>query len=398
MRQFDDRKGTRINQPLHAAGIPGGEELSRRGFLGCCLRAGTGLCAAGMVGQALLAAGQTRRLKEALYYRPLGNGRTQCTLCPNACVRSSGEVGSCHSRGNWKGKYYSLVYGRPCVIALDEVEKCPLNHFQIEGKAFSIATAGCNLTCDYCQNWAFSQAGPEDVQKSYDLSPEEVVDKAVENKAGAVAYFYTEPTVYYEYMLDVAKLARGKGLKNVVVTAGYIDADPLKRLLPYVDAVTMGLKGWNEDFYRKYIGGELKYVKEAVEVLAGAKDVWWEVVTLLVPTLNDKMQEVADMAKWLLDTAGAERPLHFTRFRPEYRLKRLPMTPAATLTTAREAAMQQGLRYVYVGNLPGHEGASTYCPGCGKMIVERLGFTVLSKKILKGNCAYCGYRIGGVWL
>jgi pyruvate formate lyase activating enzyme len=371
--------------------------LSRRDLLACFLRASAGLCAAGPLLRMAHAAERTN-LKEALYWQPLSGGRTQCLLCPNKCIRGDGAAGMCRARGNRGGKYYSLAYGRPCVIALDEVEKCPLNHFQIQGKAFSIATAGCNLACKYCQNWTFSQAGPDEVPKSYEMTPQEVVAKAVENKAGAVAYFYTEPTVYYEYMFDIARLAHARNLKNVMVTAGYINPEPLKAVLPYIDAVVMGLKGWDEKYYRDYIGGELAPVKETIKILAAAKNVWWEVVTLIIPTLNDDMDRVAGMAAWLQETAGPERPLHFTRFRPEYKLKQLPMTPAATLTRARETAMKAGLKYVYVGNMPGHEGGNTYCPRCGKLLVERLGFTVLKKEIRGGKCAFCGYQIGGIWL
>jgi pyruvate formate lyase activating enzyme len=371
---------------------------TRREFLTRCALAGAGACAFAAVGRSAWGQTPPTNLREALYYRRVGEGKTQCLLCPNQCVRGRGEDGMCHARGNRNGGYYSLVYGRPCVVAMDEVEKCPLNHFQVAGKAFSIATAGCNLTCQYCQNWTFSQAGPNDVPKVYDLSPQAVVAEAVRNKAGAVAYFYTEPTVYYEYMLDTAKLARQRGLKNVMVTAGYISPEPLKALLPWVDAVTFGLKGWNEEFYRKYIGCELGHVKESVRALAASKGVWWEVVTLVLPSLNDDMGEIAAMSAWLRETAGAEVPLHLTRFRPEYRLKRLAMTPAATLTAARETAMKAGLKYVYVGNMPGHEGGDTYCPKCGKKVVERIGFTVAKKSLAGGRCVHCGQVIKGVWL
>lgn len=370
---------------------------TRREFLSRCALAGAGVCAFAALGRSAWGQTATMNLREALYYRRLADGRTQCTLCPNLCTRGKGEDGLCHARGNRNGTYYSLVYSRPCVVAMDEVEKCPLNHYQVPGKAFSIATAGCNLTCQYCQNWSFSQAGPNDVPKAYDLTPQGVVAEAVRNKAGAIAYFYTEPTVYYEYMLDTAKLARQRGLKNVMVTAGYISPEPLKALLPHIDAVTFGLKGWNEEFYRKVIGCELGHVKDSIRILAAAKGVWWEVVTLVLPGLNDDMTELGAMAAWLRETAGDEVPLHFTRFRPEYRLKRLAMTPAATLTAARAAAMKSGLKYVYVGNMPGHEGGDTWCPKCGKKVVERMGFTVAKKNIANGRCVYCGQVIKGVW-
>ena len=373
-------------------------EFSRRECLTCLASAGLGVCVAGTLGAPALAGINDRRLHGAKYYRRLWGGRTRCMLCPNACVRERGQDGQCRARGNRGGVYYSLVYGRPAVLALDEVEKCPLYHFQIGGRTFSIATAGCNLTCSYCQNWTFSQVGPDEAPKSYELTPKEVVDKAVENEAAAVAFFYTEPTVYYEYMLDIAKLARRRRLKTVMVTAGYIEPEPLKELLPHIDAVTLGLKGWDEAFYRETIGGELKYVKRTIEMLARQDGVWWEVVNLIVPSLNDKAEDIAAMAAWLYETAGPERPLHFTRFRPEYRLKRLPITPAASLTAAREAAMAAGIKYVYVGNLPGHEGANTYCPSCGKLLVERLGFKIVDNQVLNVKCRFCDRRIGGVWI
>jgi pyruvate formate lyase activating enzyme len=183
-----------------------------------------------------------------------------------------------------------------------------------------------------------------------------------------------------------------------MVTAGYIQPGPLKQVLPLIDAVTIGLKGWNQDFYTKFIGGDLKHVKQTIRILAETKDVWWEVVNLIVPSLNDKMNEIAAMAAWLRETAGPERPLHFTRFRPMYRLKQLDQTPPATLEKARETALKQGLKHVYVGNLPGHPGANTYCCSCGKTVIERIGFTVLNQHIKQGNCGFCGKRLGGVWL
>jgi pyruvate formate lyase activating enzyme len=371
--------------------------IPRRDFLRCLACGGAGIGSATVLGLPAAASSRPARLHEAMHYKRLSRNRTQCLLCPNKCVRSSGRDGQCRARGNRGGSYYSLVHGRPCVIALDEVEKLPLNHFRSQGKAFSLATAGCNLSCHYCQNWMFSQSGPDDVPKSYDLSPEEVVAKAVENKAGAIAYFYTEPTVYYEYMLDIAKQAREHNLKNIMVTAGYINPEPLEEILPFLDAVVLGIKGWNEEFYREYVGGELKYVKQTARILSETKDVWWEAVNLVLPSLNDNMEEIAWMADWLGETTGPERPLHFTRFRPEYRLKRLPMTPASVLTSAREVALERGLKHVYVGNMPGHEGANTICPGCGETVVERMGFMVLSEKVADGKCAFCDRKIGGVW-
>ena len=418
-------------------------QRNRREFLGQCMLTGAGLCAWSVLGDRLWAAAQqgaqagpdaggatgssaeaatgldtgaSAGLTEARYYKSLSGGRTQCGLCPNYCVREDGQDGQCRARGNRGGTYYSLVYGRPCVVALDEAAKCPLNHVFLDGKLLSIATAGCNLTCRYCQNWEFSQSGPEDVSKSYQMSPGEVVSKALENDAKGISFFYTEPTIYYEYMLDIAKLARRRRLKTVMVTAGYINPEPLVELVPYLDAVTVGLKGFDQEFYKEYVGGELEYVKATIELLASrgkgkngrsnasgrgrtssGRWPWWEVVNLIVPSLNDDMDNIAEMARWLREVAGATRPLHFTRFRPEYKLRRLPMTPADTLTRARKVALAEGLQHVYVGNMPGHEGANTYCPKCSRVIVERMGFTVLRMNIKKGKCGFCGRRIGGIW-
>ena len=357
-----------------------------------------GACCADALGAWASALPAGREARRARYWKPLAGGMTRCELCPNGCVRPDGGDGRCRARGNRGGVYRTLTYGRPSVIAVDPVEKCPLNHFQLRGHAFSIATAGCNLSCQYCHNWAFSQVGPQEAPKVYSMTPREVVAKAVENHCDAIAYFYTEPVVFFEYMMDIATLARKSGLKNVMVTAGYISPEPLREILPHLDAVTFGLKGFDEAYYRDYVGGELKYVLRSAEILAQTKRVWWEVVTLLVPSLNDDMAQVARLAKWLRNTAGSEVPLHFTRFRPEYRLKRLPMTPSKTLTLARETAMAQGLKYVYLGNLPGHQGADTVCPRCSRTIVERIGFKVLERRMRGNKCAYCSAVIKGVWL
>lgn len=373
---------------------------SRRKFLTDSFSLCLGACALPLFGGAFRFsfAGQSVPEKEALYYEKLVDGEVRCLLCPNGCRRQIGENGKCKSRGNRNGTYYSLTYGRACVIALDEVEKCPLNHYQLNGKVFSIATAGCNLVCQYCQNWEFSQSGPYDVSTTYDLSPRQVVQKAKQYKSPGIAYFYTEPTVYYEYMIDIARIARAEGLKNIMVTAGYINPEPMREALKLIDAVAIGLKGWDDAFYQTYIGGSVEHVKETIELLAGQRTVWWEVVNLIIPSLNDDMDQIAAMSRWLREVAGPDRPLHFTRFRPEYKLKRLPMTPVATLTKARETAINEGLNYVYVGNMPGHEGSHTYCPKCGKRIVERLAFTVIKTTIKNGKCVYCGQTIGGVWL
>jgi len=330
---------------------------------------------------------------EARWYERLDDGRVRCLLCPNACVRDTGERSRCRAREPKGGKLYSLVYGLPCVIMLDHVAKCPLYHVELPGKVFSIATAGCNLGCDYCQNWQFSQSGPDET-KNFRLTPQQVVDKAVEKGCPGIAFFYTEPTVYYEYMWDIAGLARKRGLKTIVVTAGYFNDGPLRELAGRVDMFTVGLKGFDDGFYRRTIHGELAPVLKTLTTLHEV-GVWFEVVNLILPGLNDSPDGLRAMCSWLVRNLGPDRPLHFTRFRPQYKLRQLPLTPVKTLEAARSMALEAGLRYVYIGNLPGHEGNHTYCPKCGTTLISRLGFEVVERKLRDGACPDCGQRLPG---
>jgi len=332
---------------------------------------------------------------EAQHYEVLPDGKIRCKLCPNSCIRGEGERSKCRVREPKGGKYYSFVYGNPCVLATDPIEKCPLFHFRTPGPAFSIATAGCNLQCQYCQNWQFSQKGPEET-KNFSLTPKEVVEKAKEYKTTAISFFYTEPTIYFEYMKDIALLAKKAKLPCIMVTAGYINEAPLKELFPLIDAFVVGLKGFTEDYYNKIIGGSLEPVKKTlVRIKAAGKH--FEVVTLLVPTLNDDMKAINELVTWFAGALGPDVPLHFTRFNPQYRLKGLPPSPVSVLEEARKLAMAAGLKFVYTGNVPGHEGNHTYCPKCKKILIERLGFKVLKDYMVNGACPSCGEKIPGVW-
>jgi len=410
--------------------------VSRRTFLKGL--AGAGLCAlgggalwadwqwAGGEGPAEAAASLPAHAREALYYDGLGEsagleggldcaschapaepsrtlychvphqGRyVRCGLCPHRCVLAEGERGTCRVRENRGGKLYTFVYGNPCAVHVDPIEKKPFYHFLPGTNALSLATAGCNLRCQYCQNHTISQHPPEEVE-SHDAPPEAVVTATAQSGAPTIAYTYSEPIVFYEYVLDTARLARRAGLRNVVISAGYINPEPLRELCRAVDAIKVDLKGVNEDFYRQVCGGTLAPVLEAIRVIH-EMGVHLEIVNLVVPTLNDDLTELRALAGWVMETLGPDVPLHFSRFHPDYQLMNLPPTPLETLEAARQTALDVGLHYVYMGNVPGHEGNHTYCPNCGQMIVRRAGMATAALKVVDGRCGYCQTPIAGVW-
>jgi len=319
----------------------------------------------------------------------------QCNLCPLRCLIADGERGHCRVRENRGGRLYSMVYGNPCAVHVDPIEKKPFYHFLPTAPAFSLATAGCNLRCLYCQNWSISQVPPEDTQNA-DLPPEKVVRYAQEYDAPVIAYTYSEPTVFYEYMLDTARLAREAGLRNAVISAGFINTEPLRELCAAVDAIKIDLKGYDEDFYREVCGGELEPVLESIRTIYES-GIHLEIVNLVVPTLNDSLDQLRALARWVARDLSPDVPLHFTRFHPQYKLTNLPPTPIETMERAREAALEEGVRFVYVGNVPGHPGNHTICPACGETLVERQGFAVQEYHLRAGTCAYCGEPIPGVW-
>jgi pyruvate formate lyase activating enzyme len=318
-----------------------------------------------------------------------------CELCPHRCILAEGERGICRVRENRQGKLYSFVYGNPCALNVDPIEKKPFYHFLPGTTAFSLATAGCCLRCQYCQNYTISQHSPEETQNQ-DAPPEAIVQATIEWAAPTIAYTYSEPVVFYEYMLDTARLGRSAGLRNAVISSGYINPEPLRELCGTVDAIKIDLKGFNEDFYHKVCSGTLQPVLEAIRTIHNM-GVHLEIVNLVVPTLNDNSDELRTLAKWVLENVGPDVPLHFDRFHPDYQLLNLPPTPVETLTAARQAALDTGLHYVYVGNVPGHAGNHTYCPSCGRMIIERTGMSTSAMHMVDGRCGYCGAPIAGVW-
>lgn len=320
--------------------------------------------------------------------------KVQCELCPTECVLEDYQVGGCKVRINKGGVLYSLVYGKPCAVAVDPIEKKPFFHFLPATTAFSIATAGCVLGCKFCQNWQISQAKPEETDNQ-DLMPDEVVRQAIFYNCKTITYTYTEPTVFYEYMYDTAKIAKNLDLKNAMHTCGYINEKPLLELTRYMDAADVDLKAFTEDFYNRICGGRLKPVLEAL-VLLKKQGVWLEITNLVIPTLNDDMLKIKEMCKWIAENLGTDVPLHFSRFFPYYKLKDLPPTPFETLKDARNTAIDAGLKYVYIGNLRS-EAENTYCPGCKKLLIERIGYNVKSNNIKNKRCIFCGTVISGVW-
>jgi len=334
---------------------------------------------------------------EVLYcHVPHASQYVKCELCPRGCVIAEGHRGDCRVRENRGGKLHTLVYGNPCALNNDPIEKKPFYHFRPGTSALSLATAGCNLHCEYCQNWTISQARPEDVDFQ-ELMPESVVALALKMGSRSIAFTYSEPTVFFEYMADTARLARSVGLATVVVSAGYINPTPLHELCGVVDAIKIDLKGFNEEFYRKITQGELQPVLRTLETIAQT-GVHLEIVNLVVPTLNDNRDELRRLADWIVAHLGPDAPTHFSRFLPMYKLTNLPSTPVETLDAAREAALQAGIHYVYVGNVPGHPANSTYCHCCGKVIIERVGYAIADYHIdSQGRCEYCQCAIPGVW-
>ncbi len=318
----------------------------------------------------------------------------QCELCPTECLLKDYQVGGCRVRINKGGVLYSLVYGKPCAMAIDPIEKKPFYHFLPSTTAFSIATAGCVLGCKFCQNWQISQANPEDTD-NHDLPPDETVRKAMIFGCRTITYTYTEPTVFYEYMYDTAQIAKRFKLKNTMHTCGYINERPLRELSKYMDAADVDLKAFTEDFYNRICGGRLKPVLDALVVLK-EEGVWLEITNLVIPTLNDNMKTIREMCNWIIKNLGPEVPIHFSRFFPYYKLNELPPTPFDTLTDAMNVALDTGLMYVYIGNIRS-QAENTYCPGCKKLLIERIGYYVKQNNIVNARCKFCGTAIPGVW-
>jgi pyruvate formate lyase activating enzyme len=374
--------------------------LTKRAFLKAC---GKVLCSLG-VARLFSLPGIVRaqrpekglvRAKLSPYFSPLKGGTIQCELCPRRCVVPQGKRGFCRVRENREGKYYSLVYGNPCVLYLDKIEREPFFHVLPGTSSLTLSTAGCNFRCKFCENWEVSQAFPEDVY-SQEFSPELVVKKAVQMGAHSIAYTYAEPTVFYEYMADIAHHARKEGLLNIIHSNGFINPGPLRELCKVIDAAHIDLKGFTPACYRELSEGKQQPVLKALKVLK-QENIHLEVSTLLIPTKNDEMSVVKDLALWVKRELGADTPLHLSRFYPLYKLKRLPPTPVSTLEKARETAISSGLEYVYIGRVPGHEAWNTFCPRCQRPVIQRTGYMIEALHLTEGKCAYCKNPIPGIW-
>jgi pyruvate formate lyase activating enzyme len=401
-----DADGKRDLQPriIPADGLA--SSFDRRAFLKCAALSGATVgaaCALGrfalplpaMAAPALSAQDDSQFTVEAKFYQKLENKKVKCKLCPRECTVGDRERGYCGVRENRGGIYHSLVHSRVCAAHVDPIEKKPLFHYLPGTLAFSIATAGCNVNCKFCQNWDISQVRPEQVPAQY-APPKAVAELAQQNRCPTIAYTYSEPVIFSEYLMDTADAGHEAGVRSVVVSNGYIQNEALKAAYGKMDAVKIDLKAFTESYYRDAVTGELKPVLETlVELKKMGK--WTEIVYLVVPTLNDTDAEFQGLARWIKTNLGVDTPVHFTQFHPEYLMKNLPITPVPTLERAKAIADAEGLHYVYIGNVPGHPAQNTYCPKCRRMLVERVGFTASQMLIRKGACPFCNQAIPGIW-
>lgn len=333
-------------------------------------------------------------MKEASYYKKTDAG-ADCELCPNYCILKEGKLSSCRTRIVKGGKLITLAYNNPCAVHIDPVEKKPLNHFLPGTQTYSIATAGCNLHCLNCQNWSISQASPEETDNE-DLTAAKGVAAAVLSKCKSISYTYTEPIVFIEYMKDMATLAHTQKIKNIMVTAGYINETPLRDLCKVIDAANVDLKSYDNEVYKKLNAGSLDPILNTLKIMK-EEGVWLEITNLIVPTWSDKEDMIKKMCDWLLKNGFEDTPLHFSRFFPQYKLTQLPPTPVQTIENARDIALAAGIKYVYVGNISGKTGTDTVCPKCKKTVIARMGYKVTENNIVGGKCKFCSTKIAGVF-
>jgi pyruvate formate lyase activating enzyme len=375
-------------------------KIDRRRLVGLTAAGATGLLTSSLVEGSRPKAGQQVAVgdlptREASWYRKLEEGRIECQLCPQGCKVADRERGTCGNRENRGGTYYTLVHSLACAVHVDPIEKKPFFHVLPGEKALSFSTAGCNVECKFCQNWEISQFRPEQVPAYY-LPPEELVTTATRTGSKLTAATYGEPVVFWEYVRDVAIAANAAGLRPTVVSNGFIQEQPLREIVPLLSAIKVDLKSFSDEFYRQQVRGKLEPVLKTLQVIREV-GTWFEIVVLLVPTLNDSEAEIEALAAWVVGNLGPDVPLHFTRFHPTYRLTELPPTPVATLERSWNIARDQGLHFAYLGNVPGHPGENTVCPGCGKILIRRMGFRILEMSLVDGTCPNCGRSIPGVW-
>jgi pyruvate formate lyase activating enzyme len=367
---------------------------SRRVFLRTAAK--TALAAPLLLGlpQKATSAGYVPKASKAMFYEKLAENKIKCLLCPHACQVADLERGSCGVRENRDGNYYTLVYGQPCAVHIDPIEKKPLFHFHPGSQAYSLATAGCNFSCRFCQNWEISQRRPEQV-RAITMGPEEVIRQARIQNCPIIAHTYSEPVIFFEYMRACADLGREKGIPNVMISNGFIQKKPLLELCRLLAAVKIDLKAFTENFYREQCGGRLKPVLDTLLTLR-AEQIWFEIVVLLIPGLNDSRQEIERMCRWIGRELGPDVPLHFSRYSPTFMIKNIPPTPAETLHMARNIALSAGIKFCYVGNLLSDAG-NTYCPDCGKLLIRRLLYSIEKSGLDSNRCRFCQTVIPGVF-
>lgn len=336
------------------------------------------------------------REKEAMFYQKKEKKRVECNLCFRSCLIPEGGRGFCRVRENKGGKLYSLVYGQAMSFQIDSIEKEPMYHLLPGHRNFCVYTASCNFRCKHCHNWHISQRPPEEFTRDRKFTPQRVVEEALRQRCKSISHSINEPTIFYEFMHDIVKEAKQRGLYTLFHTNGSLSPKALKKILKYIDGVTVDLKAFTDNFYQRISQGRLEPVLETLKIIKKEK-VHLEIVNLVIPTLNDSSNEIKEMSAWIVDKLGKNTPIHFTRFTPRYKLTNLPLTPVGTLERAARIAKEAGLNYVYIGNLPGHKLNSTFCPNCDKKLIRRRHILVQSNYLKAGRCKFCQYQLPGVW-
>lgn len=336
-------------------------------------------------------------MKEAMFYQREDEKKVRCGLCRFHCLIRDGARGICRVRENHGGTLYSLVYGKLCAEHPDPIEKKPLFHVLPGSSSYSIATVGCNFHCQHCQNYSISQLEMQAQIPGIERTPQDIVRSALDSGCSSIAYTYTEPTIFFEFAYDTARLARKAGLKNIFVTNGYISREALADIAPYLDAANIDLKGFTEKFYHEVVGASLSEVLDSISEYRRL-GIWLELTTLIIPGLNDSDSELRELAAFIAATLGIDTPWHVSQFYPTYRLTDRPRTPVDTLRRARDIGRAAGLRYVYEGNVPGENGENTYCPACSRLLINRCGYNIEMNSITGGACPDCGAGIAGIGL
>jgi pyruvate formate lyase activating enzyme len=330
--------------------------------------------------------------KLAKFWEKLPNQKVQCTLCPRKCIIAPGKIGYCRARKNEGGKLHTLVYGEATALTPDPIEKKPLYHFWPGSSVFSMSTAGCNFECKHCQNWTISQSSVENIP-TQQITPERAIELTKRYGCQGLAYTYGEPVIWFEFCYDTAKLAHKEGLYNVYVTNGYMELDAWEEIRPYLDAMNVDVKAFNDEFYRKVCG--VPSVKPVLETCEWAVEhgIHLEITNLIIPGENDDPKQIRELCKWAAEKLGPETPVHFSRFHPMYKMTDRPSTPVETLEKALRIAKEEGLQHIYIGNVPRHEADNTYCPSCGELLIERHGFTITRYGLKNKRCPQCGKTI-----